>query len=67
MKHISTFVDALTLNCIKHNMIEFIQEFGYEDAERRLIQLFGDNYLNNKEYLYQWYDFEISGELNHVK
>ena len=57
MKHISTFVDALTLNCIKHNMIEFIQEFGYEDAERRLIQLFGDIYLIIKEYLYQWYDF----------
>lgn len=67
MKHVSNFVNSLTMICIKHNMIEFIEEFGYTEADRKLELLFNKIYLENKEELYQWYDFEISGELNNVK
>jgi|TARA_R110000803_G_scaffold176417_1_gene238874 hypothetical protein len=59
--------DSLTLTCMKHNMIEFIDEWGYVEADMRLARLFGDAYTNVKEELYQWYDLEISGECKNVK
>ena len=52
---------------MKHNMIEFIDEWGYVEADMRLARLFGTAYTDVKEELYQWYDFEISGECKNVK
>jgi len=66
-KQIENIVSSLTLSCVKHNMIEFIAEYGHEEADKRLAGLFGNSYINNREELYQWYDFEISGECENVK
>ena len=58
---------SLNMQCMKFNMIEFIDEYGYELADKKLANLFGKNYTDYREELYQWYDFEISGECNNVK
>jgi radical SAM superfamily enzyme YgiQ (UPF0313 family) len=63
----SSIVTALTLSNIKHNMIEFIKEYGYQEADNKLASLYGKQYIENREELYQWYDFEISGECDNVK
>lgn len=63
----SHILTSLTLSNIKHNMIDFIKEYGYEEADNKLAGLYGKTYIDNREELYQWYDFEISGECNNVK
>lgn len=58
---------TVSLTCMRLNMIDFVNEYGYEKADEKLTNLFGASYTNIKEELYQWYDFEISGECNNVK
>ena len=34
-------VSTLTLNCIKHNFIEFVDEYGYELGVLKIAELLG--------------------------
>ena len=54
-------VSTLTLNCIKHNFIEFVDEYGYELGVQKIAELFGDQWDKCKLEVMQWYDLEILG------
>lgn len=50
-------INSLTLSCIKHNYPEFVREFGYEDADKRMESLFGTAWNDCKELVWQWHDY----------
>ena len=33
-------ISTLTLNCIKHNFVEFVDEYGYQNAVQKISELF---------------------------
>jgi len=49
-------ISSLTLSSIKHNYVEFVEEYGYELANEKLSGLFGDIWDTHKEEVWQWYD-----------
>lgn len=52
-------ISQLTLSCIKHNFVEFVDEFGYQDAVQKISELFSADWEKCKYEVMQWYDFEI--------
>lgn len=55
-------INSLTLSCIKHNYREFVVEFGFRDADRRMEMLFGNTWNDCKQLIWQWHDY-TTGEL----
>ena len=53
-------LSSLTLSSIKHNYPEFVQEFGYDGANRGMEKLFGNIWLKYRELVWQWYDVEYN-------
>tara|TARA_Y100000592_G_scaffold98824_1_gene172964 strand:- start:1687 stop:1896 length:210 start_codon:yes stop_codon:yes gene_type:complete len=51
-------VGSLMLSSLKHNYVEFVDEWGYDRANQYLHELFGEAWLNNREVVWQWYDQE---------
>ena len=47
--NMNNVIDSLMLSSLKHNYIEFVEEWGYEEANNRLHGLFGETWLNNRE------------------
>ena len=54
-------IDSLMLSSLKHNYIEFVEEWGFAEADLRLHGLFGEVWLNNRENVWQWFDKEYKG------
>ena len=49
-------VDNLVLSSLKHNYVEFVKRWGFDEANSKLHNLFGEVWLNNREQIWQWYD-----------
>ena len=54
-------VNSLVYSTLKHNYFLFVDKFGYEDADIRLEQLFGQTWLSVRETIWQEYDREVFG------
>lgn len=52
----SNILDSLMLSSLKHNYVEFVEEYGYELANEKLGRLFGDVWHIHKQHVWQWYD-----------
>ena len=49
-------IDTLMLSSLKHNYVEFVELYGFEEANKKLHNLFGETWLQHKELVWQWYD-----------
>jgi|TARA_R110000803_G_scaffold24827_3_gene59634 hypothetical protein len=52
--------DELTVSCMKYNYPEFVGEYGHEEADRRMGNLFMSAWDRNKEKIWQWFDADRS-------
>lgn len=57
-------VSKLTLSCIKHNYVEFVDEWGYELGTQKIAELFGNQWELCKYEVMQWYDLDYKGVVN---
>ena len=60
-------ISTLTLNCIKHNFVEFVDEYGYQDGVQKISELFTADWDKCKYEVMQWYDFEIEKIVGEIK
>lgn len=49
-------VDSLTLSCIRHNFVEFVEAYGYTLAVIKIAELFGSQWDKCALEVMQWYD-----------
>tara|TARA_Y100000004_G_scaffold167966_1_gene200946 strand:+ start:435 stop:647 length:213 start_codon:yes stop_codon:yes gene_type:complete len=63
----SYIISQITLSCIKHNFVEFVDEHGYELGVLKIAELFGDQWDKCKYEVMQWYDFEIEKIVGDIK
>lgn len=54
-------INSLVYSTIKHNYRLFVDEFGFDNADKRLEQLFGQTWLSVRETVWQEYDREVLG------
>lgn len=57
-------VSSLTMSCMKHNYIEFVDSWGYEKANQAMQDLFGSTWGKAQQEIWQWYDLEYKGIAN---
>ncbi len=50
--------DDCMLSSLKHNYVEFVAEYGFAEADRKLERLFDNTWRRNREIVWQWYDQE---------
>lgn len=59
--NMNNIVDSLMLSSLKHNYKKFVKEYGYVEADRKLHNLFGEAWLNNRKNVWQWFDVDYAG------
>ena len=47
--------DDCMLSSLKHNYVEFVAEYGFAEADRKLERLFDNTWRRNSEIVWQWY------------
>lgn len=60
-------VGRVMLSMMKSLMPELIQKLGYDEADVAMAKIFGDDFEQHKEELWQWYDLEIAPILNNLR
>jgi len=60
-------VARVMLSMMKSLMPELIQKLGYDEADVAMAKIFGDDFEEHKEELWQWYDFEIAPILDNLR
>ena len=55
------------LSMMKSVMPELIQKVGYDEADKAMAKIFGDDFEQHKEELWQWYDLEIAPMLDNLR
>jgi hypothetical protein len=54
--------DDLTLAAIKYNYPEFVERYGFDEANFRVERMFGAVWDRNKEKVWQWFDTDYPAE-----
>jgi len=49
-------IDSLIVSSLRHNYSEFVRLYGYDKANEKLHNLFGDTWLTHREDIWVWYD-----------
>lgn len=63
-EHIFDLKNDLFLINMKANFPEFVDAYGFEEADRRMERLYGQTFTDQRNHIHQWYDFEILGVKN---
>ena len=59
--NMKNLVDNLVTSTLRANYARFVENFGYDEADRKMTALFGDAYYANRQDVWQWYDKEYMG------
>lgn len=54
-------MNSLVMQSLKTNYVEFVEAWGYEQANENLTNLFGDVWKKRRQLVWQWYDREYNG------
>jgi hypothetical protein len=58
-KEMSGLIDALTVTSMKANYVDYVQNYGCEEANLRMAKMFDVSWLKHKETVWQWFDIQM--------
>ena len=59
-KQFSGLIDSLVQSSMKANYIDLVTVHGSEDANERMVVLYGDSWTTHQTDIWQWFDDEMA-------